>query len=645
MPRIPGPAILGVCDLFVGAGANVTKPVIVVRPKPGAVSKPPPGKKLPGNKVPVRTQKGGTNKDGFGHAKAAAVNALKAGDRALAAAKKAATAVQQHKAGVKLGHHSPIVPLAIARVRDDGQVVLGVVTPPTKKPLSPRQTAAVNRHAVLVAKTAAATRRLGALAQKAQTAGAAAHTASKATTGAIASSLKPKWPQKGAHVGELLDLYYDYVGARPDPDRPGHLTDGSLDPIILLGDDPGAGYVDPNAGAGYYDPNAPADPSQLPPGTDPNAFPDLSAQDAGAGAVTAPDGTVLYDPATDPQVVPVPQRGQALSADDAMVSWQHPPDDAILYDGSRGLPVNSIGSWNAFYGGDKKSDDGSWGIPAFLRGTPDGTTILWMFNDGADGVFHQAPTEYQSAAVSGAPDAKAVSSNSMNRGWGPIVGNPTGPLAGLQFAIADGTYFWQGANAPSWASMETDAKIQSANKKIIDANRTAALVQAAAMQKDQLEQAQAQAKQDAANALAQSAADTQANIAQQQVTAQQSQLDVQSQKAELDAQKAEAQIAAQQAQTDLSAQAAQDKLEAEAQHQLVAQADVWNTWAKQNPDDAVVMMAQGMAPGGDNYGGGGGGGGDEYADSYEDGTGENDGPRMYGAGGGGGGDDEPAEDD
>lgn len=638
--RIPGPAIAGLDDVFVGAaplkkpGGGLQKPVVLVTTKPGAVSKPPPGKPVaklpPGAKVPVRTAKGGTNKDGFGNAKAAAVSALRAGDKAIAAAKKGAAAVKKHTVAVKLGHHAPVILLGIAGLRENGQVVLGVVA---KKPLSPVQQKAVNRHTSLVAKTAAATRRLGALAQKAQAAGQAALAASKQTTGAIASSLKPKWKKGGARVGEALDLYYDFVGAGPDPDRPGYLTDGTLDPIILIGGaefDLAAPPADPNAPP--YDPNAPADPNAAP--YDPGL--DLS-QDTGTGAVTAPDGTVLYDPATDPQVVPVPQRGGALSAEDAQISWQHPPDDGILYDGSRGLPKNSVGSWNAFYGGDKKSDDGSWGIPAFLRGDVGDGGIVWMFNDGADGLFRRAPGEYQSAAATGAPDAKAVSANSLNRGWGPIIGNPAGPLAGLQFAIADGTWFWQATTAPTWATAETDAKIASANQKIIAANRAAALVQAAQMQKDALEAAQAKAKQDAANALAMSAADTQSQIADKQVTAQKSQLEVQTQKAELDAQKMEAQMAASQQQAELQAAQQQAQIDAQAQHALVTQADVWNKWAAENPEEAVVLMQQGMAPGGDNYGGGGG---EEYYDEDAEAYGgQNDGPRMYGGEDGGGEDD------
>lgn len=571
-------------------------------PKPGQLAKPA-----------AKPIKGGSNKDGFGHAKAAAFNALKAGDKAMAAAKRGAASVKKYNTAVKLGYHAPLVPLELVGVLDDGQVVLGAAAP-AKKALTPAQTKAVQKHTALVAKTAESARRVAALAKKAAAAGEAANKAAKATTGAIANALKlkarPPAMVGGADSADVLGLYYEFVGAGPDPDAPGYLTDGSIDPAVLLGD--GAVMdLGPPMDTSQADPNAPA----ADPAFDPSAY-ELPPE-AGQGAVVAPDGTVLYDPANDPEVVPPPQRGGKLSQEEAFSPWERVSDDAIIYTGAGpGWTETSVASWNFFYG--PKTGDGQYG-DGYYQGP---NNQWWARNNGA--MFPKGNTF-------------SVEDDSTTRGWGPLIGKPGSPLDGLQYAYLDKKWFWQGKYAPKWAAQETDAKIETANKAIIAANRAAALVQAAQMQKDAFEQAQAKAKQDAANALALSAADTQSQISQKQVEAQTQQLDVQTQKAELDALKLEAQMAAAQQQAELQAAQQQAQLDAQAQHALITQADVWNQWAKQNPAEAVQQMQQGLAPGGPAYG-------PAYDDEYYEGesyeASDNDGPRMYGPGGGGGGEED-----
>lgn len=640
MSRIPGPAILGLSDLFIGAAplaapgkATAALPAggqrLTVLVKPGARPGATPGKAAPGPQMaqgpgpkpgqlrpPAKPIKGGNNKDGFAHAKAAAFNAMKAADRATAAAKKAATSVKKYGTAVKLGYHAPLVPLELVGVLDDGQVVLGAAAP-AKKALTPAQTKAVQKHTALVAKTAQSAQRLARLAKSAQVKGQAANQAAKKTTAAIADALKlkgrpPALVGGGDDVALGLDLYYDFVGAGPDPDRPGYLTDGSIDPAVLLGED-----FDPNAMPPPADPNAPVDPNApADPGIDPSAY-ELPPE-AGEGAVVAPDGTVLYDPANDPEVIPIPQRGGKLSQEEAFSPWERVSDDAIIYTGAGpGWTETSVASWNFFYG--PKTGDGQYG-DGYYQGP---NNQWWARNNGA--MFPKGNTF-------------SVEDDSTTRGWGPLIGKPGSPLDGLQYAYLDKKWFWQGKYAPKWAAQETDAKIETANKAIIAANRAAALVQAAQMQKDLFEQAQAKAKQDAANALALSAADTQSQISQKQVEAQKQQVEVQTQKAELDAMKIEAQMAAAQQQAELQAAQQQAQLDAQAQHALITQADVWNQWAKQNPAEAVQQMQQGLAPGGPAYGP------PAYDDEYYEGesyeASDNDGPRMYGPGGGGGGGEE-----
>ena len=647
MSRIPGPAIVGLHDIFIGAvplrpanpapgaapGATMALPAggqrLTVLVKPGARPGATPGKAAPGPqmaqgpgpkpgqlaKPAPKVNKGGNNKDGFAHAKAAAFNAMKAGDKAIAAAKKAATSVKKYGTAVKLGYHAPLVPLELVGVMDDGQVVLGAAAP-AKKALTPAQTKAVQKHTALVAKTAQSAQRLARLAKTAAAAGQAANQAAKKTTGAIANALKLKG-KPPAMVGgvdadlAVLGLYYEFVGAGPDPDAPGYLTDGSIDPAVLMGD--GAVFdLGPPTDPGMADPNAPAQD----PAFDPSAY-ELPPE-AGQGAVVAPDGTVLYDPANDPEVIPIPQRGATMTPEEAFETWQHVPNDAIIYNGEGpGWPETGVASWNFFYG--PKTGNGEYG-DGYYQGP---SNQWWARNNGA--MFPKGNTF-------------PVEQDSTTRNWGPLVGKPTSPLAGLQFATIDKKWFWQGKYAPKFASRETDQAIEDANNAIIKANRAAALVQAAQMQKDAFEQAQAKAKQDAANALALSAADTQSQISQKQVEAQTQQLDVQTQKAELDALKLEAQMAAQQQQAELQAAQQQAQLDAQAQHALITQADVWNQWAKQNPAEAVQQMQQGLAPGGPAYGP------PAYDDEYYEGeyyeASDNDGPRMYGPGGGGGGGEE-----
>lgn len=639
--KIPGRPLLGFSDFFDGddiylGAAGPT----MAGPKGNRVQV----KKLTGGNLPARgnlpagdgkivasfkkivTKKAPKSKAASPY-KVTFLSAISAGKNAIDLGKKAAVSAQKTAANVKGGKLGPVVPVKATSVRGDGTVVLGAVT---RKPLSPQQKAAVTKHVKLVGQRLLANRRLAERAKKAQTAGQGALSAAKNGALGVKAAFAPKWNKGPTRVrgyaeigGELYAV--DLLGAEPDPNNPGFLTDGSIDPDMV---DPG--FVDP----GLMDPGADSS----------------AAMDAGAGAVLTPDGQVLYDPARDPAVVPMPVRGQILSPEEANQSFDNVPEDGIPYDGSRGLPENCVGSWNAFYGGTKHE---GWGVPSFLRGSVDGgKTIQWLYcsPETADKGFQAAGREFQTTATSGAPSAQAVSANSLQRGWGPIVGNPRDPqLASLQYAIKDGVWFWQGRNAPIWATQEADAKIALANKRIIDANRAAALVVAAQMEKDLLDRQEQQAKQDAANALALSAADTQTQVIQQQLDAQQAQLDMQTQKADLDLSNMQAQQDMQLQQAELDMARAQAQNEAAQQAALIEQTTIWNTWAKENPQEAMAQLQQqgpvyddGSGGGGGYYEGGGGYGYDPFSDGNAgaDGSGydpfEQQGPPIYDDGGYGG---------
>lgn len=623
--KIPGRPLLGFSDFFDGddvylgaAGPTMAGPkqnVFQRRPTPG------PAKVLPaggGGKTVASFQKIVTKKAPKSKAaspyKVTFLSAISAGKRAIDLGKKAAVSAQKTAKIVKAGKLGPLLPVKATSVRGDGTVALGAAT---RKPLTPAQKAAVGRHVKLVGKRLIAGKRLADLAKKAQVAGQGALSAAKSGALGVKAAYAPKWNQARTRVkgyveigGELYAV--DLLGAEPDPENPGFLTDGSIDPAMV---DPG--FVDP----AFMDPGGGADP--------------YAAMDTGSGAVTTPDGQVLYDPRTDPAVVPMPIRGQILSPEEANQSFDNVPEDGIPYDGSRGLPENCVGSWNAFYGGTKHE---GWGVPSFLRGSVDGgRTIQWLYcaPETADKGFQVAGREFQTTATSGAPSAQAVSTNSLQRGWGPVVGNPRDPLlAGLQYAIKDGVWFWQGKNAPVWATQEADSKIAQANKKTTEANRAAALVVAAQMNAELLARQEAQAKQDAANALALSAADTQTEVVQRQLDAQQAQLDMQTQKAELDLQNVQAQQEMQRQQAELDYARAQAQNEAAQQAALIEQTTIWNTWAKENPEEAMAQLQQ-QGPVFDDGSGADFSDGNQGAGSY--GYDPFEGPPVYEEGGYGGG--------
>lgn len=592
--RGPSDNLLGFGDFFQDVSLGAAK-------KPPA--RPPASKSLASSRKfkPVVSRKA-ANKGKPSPHKSAILHTIAAGKKAIEFGKKAATSAAQYKANAKGGRYAPLVKVAPTKVRGDGTVMLGAVGKAARV-LNPAQRAAVSKHVNLVAKQAASARRLAGLAKRAQGVGAGTLTFSKSAAAAIKASFAPKW-KRGTRVGnveigaeamQLFEDFYTAIGASPDPDYPGFLDDGSPDPAFM---DPAADDI------------STAD----------------AAMDAGAGSVVAPDGTVIYDPATDPALTPMPARGGTISPEEASETWQNVPPDGIVYDGSRGLAENAVGSWNAFYGAQKH--DG-WGVPSFLRGSVDGgKTIQWLYYspETADKGFQVAGREFQTLATSGAPECKGVSANSLQRGWGPIVGNPKDPFfANLQYAVAEGLWFWQGPYAPRHATSEADAKIAAANKKIVEANRMAALVVAAQMQKDLLDRQEAKAKQDAANALAQSAADTQSQIVKQQVEAQASQLDMQTQKAELDYQKQQALLEMQTNQAMLEDAKREAALDAAAQQQIIEQASVWNEWAKQNPAEAVAQMQGGGMEEGEEMEGGDFAEGEEFAedDGGYDGSGIN----------------------
>lgn len=565
--KIPGPTLLGFGDffedVFVGGptpAKTTTKTTGLTAKTAGLTSKAkpqvanttranlPPGKTV--QKAAIRYTEG---KGKPSPARLALSGAVSAGNKALNAAKKAKASVQKYKKDAKSGKHGPLVKVAPTQVRGDGLIVLGAAT----KALTPQQKAAVTAHAKAIGKNAMAARRLNIAASKAQKAGSAATAFVQKATPLVRQKLSgakiPPGKFKKALLGAAMlgeeDLNLDVnVDAGTDQE---------------LNNQSGAGGVDPSS-----------------------------------GMVFAPDGSVLYDPSQDPEIVAPPERGQPLSADQASQTFRKVPEDGIPYDGSRdrmagGVPYASQRFWAGVGGYYFQPANGKW----------------YRREGGGEGA------DYKDYECTGEGDRWPRTGNaSVEQGFGPLIGNPNSELKGLQFAVDDKKWFWQGAHAPSWAAAEIDAAINLANKKTMEANQSAALVQLFQMQKDGAEQAEAQRKQDAANALALSAADTQAQIADKAVQAQKGQLEVLTQKTELDltAQQTTADIQAQQQQAqmemmrqqmeqqeraaEIQLMQQQAQIDAAAQQALIAKTQVWNDWAKAHPEEAVRQMQGGGAP-------------------------------------------------
>lgn len=381
-----------------------------------------------------------------------------------------------------------------------GYELLGAVAAAKKKPLTPAQRAAVKKNVAAVAKHRAAAQRTEKAAARAKSVAAALKQEvvkakpvvdklfKKSTAGVVMGREtthevlgdEDNWT---SIVGE--SFWHEIVGAPTDPDplNPGFLIDGSVDPAYS------------------------------------SEF---------SSAMAAEDGT--YTPAGDAEaagLIPMPTRNVPLSKDDAVVMWTDPvPEDGIRYQGDKGFPSGSVGSWSLMY-------DKPW-----INESPNsGSGYIWHANPGEQPTWWRIgghpPGTNPGHGNKGSEQKLAtaeIASFSRNLGFGPLVGNPNGPLAGLQWSVPDQQWFWQAEHAPSWAAYIPDRKIKDLNDKTLAANKAAADARAAVLAQDQAAAAEAQAKQDAENALALSAADTQAQVAQQAAAAQQTQLDIMQQK-------------------------------------------------------------------------------------------------------------------
>jgi hypothetical protein len=232
-------------------------------------------------------------------------------------------------------------------------------------------------------------------------------------------------------------------------------------------------------------------------------------------------------------------------AGDYMTYIQQNPDSALAK--FQSYVVNPGYMWSD--PGATPNDQGTGNVGWSVKQDPPDWNPILMRHDGgeiANWILPHAEPNWND------PNAMywvGIAQDSMNKGWGPLIGN--GPLAGLQFETSTGQWFWQSQNAPVWMTQAQDQQITALNQAANAAAQAAAAADQARQDQEANQQAEAQAAQDAQTSMTQQASDAQTQAAQAQLDQQQQQADAQAAAAqtalELQATKADLQYGMQQA--------------------------------------------------------------------------------------------------
>lgn len=161
--------------------------------------------------------------------------------------------------------------------------------------------------------------------------------------------------------------------------------------------------------------------------------------------------------------------------------YRHVPVDGIVYDGSRGYPNTGFVSWNMVFGG----GDG------FIHDTKG--PVGWRAHRGASGPFGQSDNP-------GMPSNEAPKSPDYGSeyGWGPLIGFPPigfplpSWLTGLRWATEDGVWFWSPLEAPQWALDE--AAMETRDEQLLA--QQAAEAEAAAEEAERLAEEKVEAAEE-----------------------------------------------------------------------------------------------------------------------------------------------------
>ena len=495
--KIPGPPLAGFVDMFstedVYMGASAAKgkgPQRATASTARAAAKIVPGKgKLSGLK---------RNETVANHART-----LKRG-RVTAA--KAVSAVSR---AVNLLKKKPV----------GKPVVLGAAAVAT---LSPKAQAALRKQNAAASKSVKASQELAAVARSAKK---EAVSLAKALQNQrkVASALRRGAGRTtvGAEDLELLEQYYAAIGAEPDPQNPGSLTDGSADPASALTDVPAGGGI----------PESPLDfADELP------AAPSLD--------------TFIPDMET---VGGIPYNGEK--------GWPRYSKGSYLY--FAGPQQNGLGQYGMVWGYDRM------GWPS--QPNP----VRWVKRFGQNPITGNDNWDDGFQSDKAAMDASLANDPRSNPGlvYGPLIGNPAmKDFAGMRFD-GKGRPFWFPQEAPEWLTFplrQAAALAAQAEKKAADA---AAKVEAAARAKEAADMAAEQARADAAALLAERQAESEAKVQATQQQSQAAQQEVQAQ-AEL----------LEQAKIDREKAATEAAQQREVDAMLIAQAKRQQEYLAQHPE-------------------------------------------------------------
>ena len=520
IPKIPGPPLAGFADMFttddVYMGAAAAKAKVALKPIAPTKRPGPPAKKV----VPGKGQMSGLkrNETVSEHART-----LK---RGKVTAAKAVSAVSRAVSLLKKKPAAKPVVLGAAAVAK----------------LSPKAQAALRKQNAAASKSVKASQDLAAVARVAKK---NAVNLAKALQNQrkVASALRRSRGRTavgGEDMQELLEQYYVAIGAEPDPQNPGSLTDGSADPASVL--DVPMDEAIPESPLDFADelPPAPAMDTYVP-------DMDLVGGIAYDGSKGTPDGYVgsygLMTRATD-RSANVPE---TLGID----------------------PVFHYGFVWGKYSADGIEKGIRWG-DRFPSGTWNHIKGRWILGGFSTGYVEGGGLEQVDFAV-------AMKSNTFTTptgvGYGPLIGNPN--LQNFKGMRVDGKgrMFWFPQEAPDWLTFplrQAAALAAQAEKKAAEA---AAKVEAAARAKEAADMAAEQARADAAALLAERQAESEAKVQATQQQTQAAQQEVQAQ-AEL----------LEQAKIDREKAAAEAAQQREVDAMLIAQAKRQQEYLAQHPE-------------------------------------------------------------
>jgi len=279
-------------------------------------------------------------------------------------------------------------------------------------------------------------------------------------------------------------------------------------------------YIDEVMGAvpGYTgavdESDAPTDPNAADPyAADPNASSPYDPNDSTFGLGPPPTSAPPLQEGIDFIRDPGFDSDRTVYSSNPAVPGTPLPVGAIIYDGSQPLPWFGVGSFTRFHGGAPEQSGGANSGYQWGGGDPlimDGWYLYWASAGGAITSLRYKREGEGDHKILGT--GRERSEDSVKKGWGPLVGNPTSTTsasgkpwtAGLRYDAGGNQWFWYYDQAPDWA--KRPGELQRLNQAVLEykAALTAAQAEAAAQaladqaeQKEYEQQLKQQAREDA----------------------------------------------------------------------------------------------------------------------------------------------------